>query len=247
MSTKIIVILGPTASGKTALAVQVARALNAEIVSADSRQIYQGLDIGSGKDLAEYGDVPYHLIDTHKIGEQFSVAHFQKQAYDAICAIHSRGKRVILCGGSGLYLDSLLSNFSFSHLPDFLDEPLALNLEFVVLGLNPALDLRRERISKRLIARLDAGMIAEAEGLLAAGISPESLRWFGLEYKWMMNYLEGQIDYPRFVDGLCSAIHQFAKRQMTYFRKMERAGITIQWIPDVLDMQTKCAFIIKNI
>lgn len=246
MQTKLIVLLGPTASGKTALAVALAKQLNGEIVSADSRQIYSKLDIGTGKDLSEYGDIPYHLIDHHNLGDHYSVAHFQKEAYDAIQDILSRGKQPIVCGGTGLYIEALLANYTFSHLPDFLSEPVSIAIPFQVFGLNPELSLRRQRISERLKNRL-VGMIEEVKALLAEGAREEDFVRLGLEYKWVIEFLRGDITRERFELGLEVAIHQFAKRQMTYFRKMEKSGIAISWIPDSLDFQGKRDFVLKNI
>lgn len=246
MPTKLIVLLGPTASGKTTLAVNLAERLNGEIISADSRQIYKYLDIGTGKDLSEYGDIPYHLIDHHKLGDHYSVAHFQKEAFDAIQNILSRGKQPIVCGGTGLYIEALLANYTFSHLPDFLTEPVSITIPYQVFGLNPELSLRRQRISARLESRLE-GMIKEVKVLLAEGAKEEDFVRLGLEYKWVVEYLRGDISRNRFESGLEVAIHQFAKRQMTYFRKMEKAGISISWIPDSLDFQGKSDFVIKNI
>ncbi len=247
IKNKVLVLLGPTASGKTSLAVALANKLDGEIVSADSRQIYQGMDIGTGKDLAEYRNLPYHLIDNHQIGDVYSVAHFQKEALDAIQEIASRGKLPIVCGGTGLYLESLINQFQFSHMPDFLEESLSYDLDFQVFGLNPALEVRRERISNRLHQRLKEGLVEEVQALLGHGISQDALTWMGLEYKWAVNFLNGEISRDRFEQGLEVAIHQFAKRQMTYFRKMEKAGINITWIPDALDFQGKSDFVIKNL
>lgn len=247
MQTNLMVLLGPTASGKTALAVELAKRLNGEIISADSRQIYQDLNIGTGKDLLEYGDVPYHLIDHHTLGDHYSVAHFQKEAIDVIQDVMNRGKQPILCGGTGLYLEALLADYTFSHVPDFLEEPLTLGLPFRVFGLNPTVETRRARISARLHVRLQEGMLAEVEGLLAKGAKQDDLLRLGLEYKWMVEYIRGDISQERFESGLEVAIHQFAKRQMTYFRKMEKAGIAIAWIPDSLDFQGKSDFVLKNI
>ena len=247
MENKVLVLLGPTASGKTALAVELAKRLDGEIVSADSRQIYQGMDIGTGKDLAEYASVPYHLIDNHQIGDVYSVAHFQKEAIDAIQDIFSRGKKPILCGGTGLYIESLINQFQFSRVPDFLQESLSYDLDFQVFGLNPVLDVRRERISNRFHQRLMEGLVEEVQVLLGHGISQDALKWMGLEYKWAVNYLNREISKDRFEQGLEVAIHQFAKRQMTYFRKMEKAGIKITWIPDSFDFQGKSDFVLKNL
>jgi tRNA dimethylallyltransferase len=247
LENKVLVLLGPTASGKTALAVSLAKQLDGEIISADSRQIYRGMDIGTGKDLIEYGDVPYHLIDHHGIGDTYSVAHFQKEAIDAIQDIRSRGKKAIVCGGTGLYLESLIQQYQFSRVPDFLEEPLKYAFDFQVFGLNPTLDIRRGRISIRLKQRLEAGLLDEVQGLLAQGISAESLAWMGLEYKWTLDYLGGHITRERLEQGLEVAIHQFAKRQMTFFRKMEKGGVLITWIPDTLDFQGKSDFVLKNL
>lgn len=247
MPTSLLVLLGPTASGKTALAVDLARRLDGEIISADSRQIYKGLDIGTGKDLLEYGDVPYHLIDNHALGDHYSVAHFQKEAIDAIQEVLRCGKQPILCGGTGLYIEALLANYSFSHVPHFLDKPILFDLPYHVFGLNPDASLRRARISARLKARLAAGLIEEVEVLLAQGALEADFIRLGLEYKWIVQYLRGEITRERFEKGLEVAIHQFAKRQMTYFRKMEKAGISITWIPETLEFQGKCDFVLKNI
>jgi tRNA dimethylallyltransferase len=246
MKNKVLVLLGPTASGKTALAVALAKLLGGEIISADSRQIYQGMDIGTGKDLHEYGSVPYHLINHHRIGDTYSVAHFQKEAIDAIQDISLRGKLAIVCGGSGLYLESLIQQYQFSRVPDFLVEPLQYDVEFQVFGLNPSLEDRRLRISNRLKQRLTNGLVEEVQGLLDEGITSEALAWMGLEYKWTLNYLQGSLTNERFEQGLEVAIHQFAKRQMTFFRKMEKGGVPITWIPDRLDFQAKCDFVLKN-
>jgi tRNA dimethylallyltransferase len=247
IKTKVLVLLGPTASGKTSLAVTLAKHLDGEIVSADSRQIYHGMDIGTGKDLEEYGSVPYHLIDNHQIGDDYSVAHFQKEAIDAIQEITSRGKLAIVCGGTGLYLESLIQQYQFSRVPDFLEEPLKYDFEFQVFGLNPKLEDRRVRITARLEKRLSNGLIEEVQGLLDQGITTEALHWMGLEYKWTLNYLQGSLARDRYEQGLEVAIHQFAKRQMTFFRKMEKGGIQITWIPDVLDFQAKCDFVLNNL
>jgi len=247
MPTNLLVLLGPTASGKTALAVELAKRLDGEIISADSRQIYKGLDIGTGKDLSEYGDIPFHLIDHHVLGDHYSVAHFQKEAIEAIQDVWKRGKQPILCGGTGLYMEAVLANYTFSHLPDFLEEPLSLSFPYRVFGLNPPVETRRNRISSRFYSRLQDGMLAEVAELLASGAKEEDLIRLGLEYKWMVEFLRGEISRERFEKGLEVAIHQFAKRQMTYFRKMEKAGIAITWIPDSLDFQGKSDFVLKNI
>lgn len=238
MSLPLITLLGPTASGKTALAVELARRIGGEIISADSRQVYRRLDIGTGKDLLEYGTgentIPYHLIDTLEVGDTYSVAHFQKDAFEALKKIDAHGKYPILCGGTGLYIDAIVSSYQFSSLPPFLDSPLKLDRSSMVFGLQPSWENRRMNCSKRLFQRLDEGMIEEVENLLKDGIKPAELRWLGLEYKWLTDYVEGKISRVELENGLEVAIHQFAKRQMTFFRKMERSGIDIQWIPENL-------------
>ncbi|MCZ2472310.1 tRNA dimethylallyltransferase [Aquirufa ecclesiirivi] len=238
MQLPLITILGPTASGKTALAVELARRIGGEIISADSRQLYRRLDIGTGKDLLEYGShenaVPYHLIDILEVGDTYSVAHFQKDAFDALKEIDAHEKYPILCGGTGLYMDAVLSNYQFSSLPPFLDSPLELDRSSIVFGLQPTWESRRANCSKRLFQRLDEGMIEEVENLLKEGVKPTDLRWLGLEYKWLTDFVEGEISREELEKGLEVAIHQFAKRQMTFFRKMERSGIDIQWIPENL-------------
>lgn len=248
---KILVLLGPTASGKTALAVKLADQLNGEIISVDSRQIYRGLDIGTGKDLKEYQlidkNIPYHLIDILEIGEKFSVAHFQFRCYQAITDILQRGKLPILCGGTGLYFSAIIQQYAFSRRPDFLEKPLVYDFEFQLFGLNPALENRRKNCQIRLINRMEKeGLLEEVENLIKNGTSHEDLQWLGLEYKWLSNFLLGQIDYDRLMNGLTVAIQQFAKRQMTYFRKMEKDGIAIDWIPDNFDSNKKIQYILEK-
>jgi len=231
----LIVLLGPTASGKTSLAVAMAHAIDAEIISADSRQLYKGLDIGTGKDLKEYQvagkTIPYHLIDSKEIGEEYSVAHFQFDAYQKIQDIEKRGHSVIICGGTGLYIESLLKDYTFSRLPPFLEKSIELNREFIVFGLAPPYEERRSRCQKRLLSRIDEGLIDEGERLLKQGVTFDQMRWLGLEYKWLADLLENKIDTEEFIKGLTVGIQQYAKRQMTFFRKMEKSGIKIHWIP----------------
>ena len=282
----LLVILGPTASGKTRLAVALARAIQGEIISADSRQVYVGMDIGTGKDLSEYTQggqrVPYHLIDSVPPGEKYHVRRFQQEARQAMEQIRARGKQPILCGGTGLYIEALLHDYALTGVPinealrveherqtteallvrwekyrpihpaaDLstrkrliraleVAEYLAQNpgfmissapLHYKVFGLNPPTELRRERITKRLHARLNQGLVAEVEGLLAQGLTPEQLIYYGLEYKYVTEYLVGKLAYDTMVERLNTEIHRFAKRQMTYFRKMERGGIPIHWLP----------------
>lgn len=286
MQYELITILGPTASGKTRLAVQLAAQLDAEIISADSRQVYRGMNLGTGKDLEEYriGDreVPYHLIDIVNAGDSYHIFQFQKDFQKVFNDIRDRGKIAILCGGSGLYLEAVLRGFQYTAVP--IDEELRTVLltlsqeellkrfeslssfvpkadtsthkrtiraieigeylkthpEFelpqqqtinsIIFGLNPPLELRREKITTRLHQRLEQGMVEEVKALLSAGVSSDKLIFYGLEYKWITEYLQGTIDYQTMFDRLNVAIHQFAKRQMTYFRKMEKEGLIINWL-----------------
>lgn len=247
----IIVVLGPTASGKTELAVSLARFIQGEIISADSRQIYRGLTIGTGKDLDVYqnGGVPvkYHLIDMLEVGEPYSVAHFQFDALNAIDQIEAMGQQVIICGGTGLYLDALLRDYEFSRVTDFSKESLKLNREFIVFGLNPMAEIRRMRCANRLRHRLKNGLIEEVAQLISDGVNPNDLIRLGLEYKWLVHLVQGDINRAEFEQGLTTAIQQFSKRQMTFFRKMERSGIPIHWIPDELSLEGKLAFIQSRI
>ncbi|MBO0932429.1 tRNA (adenosine(37)-N6)-dimethylallyltransferase MiaA [Fibrella aquatilis] len=286
-----LVIIGPTASGKTRLAVQLAQQHNGEIISADSRQVYRGMDIGTGKDLAEYvvdGQViPYHLIDIVDAGDDYNVFRYQQDFDRALQDILSRGKTPILCGGSGMYIEAALRPTAMLAVPTNADlrarlEPLtdsALRDLFTqnpspyspladtstrkrliraieigqylnehpdaqpaprpplppyrVIGLDPPVAVRRERISRRLRDRLQHGLMEEVQRLLGQGISPEKLIFYGLEYKFVTEYLQSQLTYNEVVTQLETAIHQFAKRQMTFFRKLEREGMNVQWIYDV--------------
>lgn len=241
------VILGPTASGKTALAVALARRIGGEIISADSRQIYRELTIGTGKDLNEYEQggetVPHHLINILDVGAPYSVAHFQKDAFDAMAIIDARGHIPILCGGTGLYLDAVLQQYTFSKQAPFIPVPLVLDRSTRVFGLNPPVELRRTMCARRLITRLEEGLVNEVRDLLTVGVSPADLIWLGLEYKWLTLFLQEELSYEEFVEKLTIAIQQFAKRQMTFFRKMERSGIDIQWIPFELSLSDKLDWI----
>ena len=280
-SFDLICILGPTASGKTRYAVQLAREIGGEILSGDSRQVYRGMDIGTGKDLSEYGEVPYHLIDIVDAGTKYNIYQYQHDFEAAYQDILSRGRRAILCGGSGLYLEAATCGY---YLPDVpADEALraeldALPMEELVaryesirkphnttdydtkqrliraleialweeshpvthtsflpkktkyIGISVSREVRNARIDARLDARLKEGMVDEVRGLLESGIPPENLIYYGLEYKFVTLYLTGQLGYDEMVQNLRIAIHQFAKRQMTWFRGMERRGIEIEWI-----------------
>lgn len=193
----IIVVLGPTASGKTELAVSLARLIQGEIISADSRQIYRGLTIGTGKDLEVYQNggvaVNHHLIDILDVGEPYSVAHFQFDALKAIEKVEAMGQQVIICGGTGLYLDALLRDYEFSRLTDFANESIKLNREFVVFGLNPIAEIRRMRCANRLTDRLNNGLIEEVEQLISNGVNPNDLIRLGLEYKWLVHLVQEKL------------------------------------------------------
>ena len=276
----LICILGPTASGKTRYAVQMARECDGEILSGDSRQVYRGMDIGTGKDLAEYGDVPYHLIDIVDAGVKYNIFEYQHDFERAYQDIVRRGKTPILCGGSGLYIEAATCGY---YLPDVPPDPrlraelekeptealiaryealrtphnttdydtrqrLIRALEIAIyeeshpvthtaflpkrtkfIGISVSRDERNARIDRRLRERLDAGMVEEVQRLLDSGLKPEDLLYYGLEYKYVTLYLTGQLAYDEMVLRLQTAIHQFAKRQMTWFRGMERKGIEIEW------------------
>lgn len=279
---KVIVILGPTASGKTKLAVQLAQYIDAEIISADSRQIYRRMDIGTGKDLSEYQDIPYHLIDIHEPGGRYNLGNFIADFRKAQQSILEKGKHTILCGGTGLYIQSVIQENPYALIPSiegFKESLLAypetellarlqeytlpVNFQIdlstkkriiraieilaflenhpdhivqqqavdsIVIGLNPPVETRRSHISQRLEQRLKEGFLEEVEKLLAEGITHEQLQYYGLEYKYASLHLLGQLDYTAFTTKLETEIHRYAKRQMTYFRKMEKDGIMIHWV-----------------
>ena len=277
----LIAVIGPTASGKTRYAVQLAQQLDGEILSADSRQVYRGMDIGTGKDLADYGEVPYHLIDIVPAGEKYNIYRYQHDFEAAYRDILARGKRPILCGGSGLYVEAATCGYYLPDVPanqelrDELDklpteeliaryealrkphnttdydtrQRLIRALEIAIweenhpvthtsflpkhtkyLGISVSREERNARIDRRLTQRLNEGMIDEVRGLLDSGIKPEDLLYYGLEYKFVTLYLIGELTREEMEERLRTAIHQFAKRQMTWFRGMERRGIQIEWI-----------------
>ena len=277
----LIAVIGPTASGKTRYAVELARQLDGEILSADSRQVYRGMDIGTGKDLADYGEVPYHLIDIVPAGEKYNIYRYQHDFEAAYRDILARGKRPILCGGSGLYVEAATCGYYLPDVPanqelrDELDklpteeliaryealrkphnttdydtrQRLIRSLEIAIweenhpvthtsflpkhtkyLGISVSREERNARIDRRLTQRLNEGMIDEVRGLLDSGIKPEDLLYYGLEYKFVTLYLIGELTREEMEERLRTAIHQFAKRQMTWFRGMERRGIQIEWI-----------------
>ena len=255
----LICVLGPTASGKTKYAVKLAQEIcacrdlglfegcpfpmtdtpsiqGAEIISADSRQVYRGMDIGTGKDLAEYGEIPYHLIDIAEAGSQYNVYEFQKDFVKAYTDIRSRHCIPILCGGTGLYLNSVISGYDFRTTKPLseLRTDQALNNSLpakpFVIGTLVSREVRNERIDRRLDARLQEGMVEEIKGLLDAGVPAGTLISYGLEYKFVTLYLLGQLSYEQMRQQLAIGIHQFAKRQMTWFRGMERSGVRIHWV-----------------
>ncbi len=294
MQSKLITIVGPTASGKTSFAVRLALALGGEIIGADSRQIYRGMNIGTGKDLSEYRvngvSIPFHLIDIRDAGDKYTLFDYQHDFHYAMQEILSRNKRPILCGGTGLYVESVLKGY---HLPDVpanqalreslegksLEELTEIlqsyrrlhnttdtdtakrairaieiahyqaqeqvsatefpSLESVVLGLHIDRQLRREKITARLKARLQEGMIDEVKSLLDSGVAADDLIYYGLEYKYVTLHVLGAISYEEMYRQLEIAIHQFAKRQMTWFRGMERRGIPIHWIDASLPLEQK--------
>ena len=225
----LICVLGPTASGKTRYAVQLARALgNAEILSADSRQVYCGMDIGTGKDLGEYGDVPYHLIDIVPAGSKYNIYEYQAAFAKAWADVRRRGSVPILCGGSGLYIEAATRAYKFDKgngVPAS-----ALPQRTYYIGTLVTREERVERIDRRLDERLQEGLVEEIRSLLDRGIPADDLLWYGLEYKFVTQYVLGELSYEEMRILLANAIHQFAKRQMTWFRGMERDGVRIHWV-----------------
>jgi len=284
MST-LITIIGPTASGKTRLAALLASRVDGEILSGDSRQVYRDMDLGTGKDLADYivdgKTIPYHLIDIVDAGYKYNVYEYQRDFTAAFNDIISRGKTPILCGGSGMYIEAVLKGFRLIQVPSnpalrrwcdtLSDQEITTELrkykrlhnttdidtrrravraleietyyaanplvelaypqiEPVIIGVSIDREVRRQRIDTRLETRINEGMVEEVKGLLARGVPAETLVYYGLEYKFLARYVTGQISYDECQDQLNIAIHQFAKRQMTWFRGMERRGMLIHWI-----------------
>ena len=280
-----LAVVGPTACGKTALAVELALALGGEVISADSRQVYRGMDIGTGKDLAEYkrGDVsvPVHLVDIVDAGEKYNLFEFQRDFLKAYDEVKSRGSLPVMCGGSGMYVESVLRGYRLIPVPEnpglrerlenkSLEELTTIlagyktlhnntdtdtkkrairaieieeyyascpveersfpEIRTLTVGVDVDREVRRERITARLLQRLGDGLVEEVERLLASGITADQLIYYGLEYKFVTMYVTGAIDYNDMVRGLETAIHQFAKRQMTWFRGMEKRGTKIHWI-----------------
>lgn len=285
MTYDLITILGPTACGKTKLAAHLAYAIKGEIISADSRQVYKGMNLGTGKDLEDYvvngKPIPYHLIDIVNAGEKYHVFRYKQDFYKAYQLIKDKNTVPILCGGSGMYIEAILRNYNLLEVPENsalrkklekysleeLTEKLRLYkslhnktdvdtkkrairaveieefymnsatnqliyppLKSLTIGLNIDRDWRREKISRRLKARIDVGMIDEVKQLMENGISADDLIYYGLEYKYITEYILGYYSFDVFFTKLETAIHQFAKRQMTYFRGMERRGISIHWL-----------------
>ena len=244
----LVCVLGPTASGKTKYAVRLARelaerGLPAEIISADSRQVYRGMDIGTGKDLSEYQEIPYHLIDIREAGTQYNVYDFTQDFQVAFADIRVRGKVAILCGGTGLYINAVTAGYDFrSRKPLSMPaagsggnsatataSPPSIPRPFYI-GTLVDRETRNARIDARLKARLEEGMIEEIRGLLERGVPAETLIGYGLEYKFVTLFLQGQLTEHKLFEKLSTAIHQFAKRQMTWFRGMERSGAIIHWV-----------------
>ncbi|SDM72780.1 tRNA dimethylallyltransferase [Geoalkalibacter ferrihydriticus] len=278
----LLVVLGATASGKTRLGVELARRLNGEIISADSRQVFRGMDLGTGKDLSEYGEVPFHLIDIAEAGSEFSLFAFQRHFFSAFADIQRRGRLPLLVGGTGLYLDAVLRGYRLIEVPpdpslrarlatlddatlrarlrrlkpeqhnttDLMERarlvraieiaegeraaaaelPPLPEVRPLVLGLRWERAALRRRIGLRLRERLAQGMVDEVARLHAAGVSWERLEFYGLEYRFIARHLQGALDYDTMLQQLATAIGQFAKRQETFFRRMERQGVEIHWV-----------------
>lgn len=297
-----LAVVGPTASGKTSLAVDIALSVNgSEIISADSRQVYRGMDIGTGKDLAEYERggkvVPAHLLDIVDAGEKYNLFEFQRDFLVAYCDIVARGGFPVMCGGSGMYVESVLKGYRLLPVPENpslrekleeksleeLTEMLARyktlhnntdtdtkkrairaieieeyyracpveersfpEINCLTIGVAVDREVRRERISKRLRERLECGMVDEVKGLLESGVTAEQLMYYGLEYKYLTQYIIGELGYEEMVKSLEIAIHQFAKRQMTWFRGMEKRGVHIHWI-DAMMPRAEQVEIIKSL
>ena len=249
----LVCVLGPTASGKTKYAVRLARelawrGLPAEIISADSRQVYRGMDIGTGKDLAEYQEIPYHLIDICDPGGGYNVFQFKEDFSRAFADIRGRGRVAILCGGTGLYINAVTAGYDFRtskplSVPGAASSPSChtspschsersegIPFKTYFIGTMVDRETRNARIDARLKARLDEGMIDEIRGLLERGVPAETLIAYGLEYKYVTLFLQGELTEQELFEKLSTAIHQFAKRQMTWFRGMERSGVQIHWV-----------------
>ncbi len=247
MSYDLLTILGPTASGKTTVAAHVAAAIGGEVISADSRQVYRGMDIGTGKDLADYTvnghAVPYHLIDILPAGQRYNISIYQQDFLRVYEDMYTRGKFPVLCGGSGLYIAAVVSGYQL--IPGQKSTHAQSVLNNLYVGMSLTREQRRERITARLHQRLEEGMIAEAQQLLEQGVTIEDMLYYGLEYKFLALYLTGQLSYVAMVERLNAAIHQFAKRQMTWFRSMEHKGARIHWIDATLPLAEKVNLILQ--
>ena len=294
MKIDLITILGPTASGKTPLAAALADRLGTEIISGDSRQVYRRMDLGTGKELVDYTvegrQVPYHLIDIVEPGYKYNVFEYQRDFLKAYQEITAKNKLPILCGGTGMYIESVLKGYRLLPVPEnpelraslegksleeltgilegykklhnstdvdtakrairaieieeyYKQQPAEYrefpSLKSLIIGVDIDRELRREKITRRLKQRLDEGMVEEVRGLLAEGIDPENLIYYGLEYKFLTQYAIGELTFDEMFHQLETAIHQFAKRQMTWFRGMERRGFTIHWLDATLPMEEK--------
>ena len=226
-SIKVIAVTGPTATGKTRLAVALAEMLDGEIVSVDSRQVYRGMDLGTGKDLADYGDTPYHLIDIADPMEEYNLYYFLRDAAAAVQDIASRGKLPILCGGTALYLAAFLQKYD--QVGDF---QLPFQADTLTLGVYFPRETVRARIARRMDDRFEEGMIDEVRRLREKGVTWERLESFGLEYREIARHLQGKTSREEMRTLLLNSIRQFAKRQDIFFRKMEREGVAIHWIPE---------------
>lgn len=235
----LICVLGPTASGKTRYAVSLAKSAGVpcEIISADSRQVYRGMDIGTGKDLAEYDGVPYHIIDVADPGEQYNVYRFREDFRKAYADIVGRGAVPILCGGTGLYINAVTSGYDFQSSKPLSEAGQAgaeaiegLPRHTYFIGTLVSREVRNARIDARLDARLQEGMVDEIRGLIGKGVDPQALIAYGLEYKFITQFVLGELSFEEMREKLAIAIHQFAKRQMTWFRGMERSGCRIHWV-----------------
>lgn len=302
MKYDLITIIGPTASGKTPLAAALAKRLDTEIISGDSRQVYRRMDLGTGKDLVDYvvdgKEVPYHLIDIVEPGYKYNVFEYQRDFLKAYEEITSKGNVPVLCGGTGMYVESVLKGYRLLPVPEnpelraslegkSLEELTRIlegykklhnstdvdtakrairaieieeyykqqppeyrefpSLKSLIIGIDIDRELRRKKITRRLKQRLDEGMVEEVRGLLAEGIHPDNLIYYGLEYKFLTQYAIGELTYEEMFHQLETAIHQFAKRQMTWFRGMERRGFTIHWLDAALPMEEKLEQIINLI
>lgn len=296
MAIDLLTIVGPTATGKTGRAVSLARRLCGEIISGDSRQVYRRMDLGTGKDLEEYGDIPYHLIDICEVGEKYNLHRFLQDFRKAYDDVKGRGRLPVLCGGSGMYVEAALSGIRLPEVPEnrelrgrlascaleelveilkgyktlhnvtdvdtckravraieieeyyrehpeeaaLADRAKSRHMKSVIIGIDVPRDVRRSRISERLCRRLDCGMVDEVRSILDSGVSADDLIYYGLEYKFLTLYVIGRLTYEDMKCQLEIAIHQFAKRQMTWLRGMERRGFHINWLPYNLSDEEFC-------